>query len=147
MPSWPDRDETPFPLVQRHAPTTGRWPAPQPAAWMPQATVDTEAETDEPEDTSSVPEDRMSPAVSGGVAGILAGLAALGVVHGLASASLTRPIVAVADARGVDLAVAFGIAYATAGAVGALVGATYAVVTRYLRRWGPLVLWGVVFFG
>ena len=76
----------------------------------------------------------------------MGGLAALGAVHALAPAALTRPVLAVAEARGVDLAVSFGVAYATAAAIGALVGGTFAVVTRYLRKWGPLLLWAVVFF-
>ncbi|MBX3260137.1 MAG: hypothetical protein KF782_10645 [Labilithrix sp.] len=109
----------------------------------------TEAREDqepEPLGVFVIPDDRMSPAVSGGIAGFAGGLAALGSVHALAPAALARPVLAVAEARGVDLAVSFGVAYVTAAAVGALVGGTFAVVTRYLRRWGPLLLWALVFF-
>ena len=74
------------------------------------------------------------------------GLAALGVVHGLEPEALARPMIAVAHARNVELVVAFGVAYVTAAAIGSLVGATFAVVTRYLRKWGPLLLWATVFF-
>ena len=83
---------------------------------------------------------------SGGIGLFFGGLAMLGVVHGLAPDALARPMIAVAHARNVELVVAFAVAYATAAAIGALVGATFAVVTRYLRKWGPLVLWALVFF-
>ena len=88
----------------------------------------------------------MSPSVAGGITGLLGGLAAFGVVHGLAPGALARPIVAVADARNVELVVSFAIAYATAAAIGSLVGATFSVVTRYLRKWGALMVWALVFF-
>jgi hypothetical protein len=71
---------------------------------------------------------------------------ALGVVHALAPAALALPLSVVASARGVDPALSFAIAYATSGCVGSLVGATFATVTRYLRRWGPLTIWAFVFF-
>lgn len=100
----------------------------------------------QPLDLSAIPDDRMSPAVSGGIAGFFGGLAALGVVHGLEPEALARPMIAVADGRHVDLTVAFAVAYVTAAAIGALVGATFAVVTRYLRKWGPLLIWAIVFF-
>jgi hypothetical protein len=38
------------------------------------------------------------------------------------------------------------MAYVTVGAIGALVGALFAVVTRYLRKWMALAAWAVVFF-
>jgi hypothetical protein len=38
------------------------------------------------------------------------------------------------------------IAYGTAAAAGALVGATIASVTRHLKRFIPLVIWALVFF-
>jgi len=136
MATYSDNDEIPLPLVRRSPPATSP------------AELDREAEEDggsQPLDLSAIP-DRMTPAVSGGIAGFAGGLAALGVVHGLEPQALTRPILAVADARGVDLAVSFGIAYLTCAALGSLVGAGFSVVTRYLRKWGPLALWGLVFF-
>lgn len=93
-----------------------------------------------------IPEDRMSPSVAGGIAGFVAGVGALGTVHGLATARFVEPIVDAANARGVDFDVSLAVAYVTAAAVGALVGSGFAVVTRYLRRWAPLTLWALVFF-
>lgn len=90
--------------------------------------------------------DRMSPAVSGMLTGFFAGAASLAVVHGLALPLLSRSVVTIAHARGLDPAVVLGIAYGTAGALGSLVGALFAVVTRYLRKWGPLLIWALVFF-
>jgi hypothetical protein len=136
MATYSDNEEIPIPLVRRHAPFAG-------------TPVEIEAEEDErsqQESLSAIPADRMTPAVAGGLAGLLGGLAALGVVHGLEPEALGRPIAAAAAARGVDLAATLGIAYVTAAAIGSLVGATFAVVTRYLRKWGPLLLWAVVFF-
>jgi hypothetical protein len=94
----------------------------------------------------AIPSDRMSPAVAGGIAGFFAGIGALASVHALATARFVAPIFVVADARGVDFNVALAIAYMTAASLGALVGAGFAVVTRYLRKWGPLALWALVFF-
>jgi hypothetical protein len=91
-------------------------------------------------------EDRMTPGVSGALAGFAAGLAALGVIHFLDSGTLAGPIVDAASARGVDPMTAFAIGYVTAGAGGAIVGTGFGIVTRYLRRWGPLAIWALVFF-
>jgi hypothetical protein len=149
MPSSPDHDEISLPLVSRLAPTTGSWRVRGSRSGLPQRSVLPEADLYEDSlilEVASEPDDRMRPAVSGGIAGILAGLAGLGVVHWLAPMALTRPLLVVAEARGVDLGASFAIAYATTAAAGSLVGAAFAVVTRYLRRWIPLALWAVVFF-
>ncbi len=137
MPSYYDNEEIPLPLVRR---IDGR---------RVERTVEVEADDDagsQPLGRFALHDDRMSPGVSGGLAGFFGGLGALGVVHGLEPEALARPMIAIAQARSVELTVAFGVAYATTAALGALVGATFAVVTRYLRKWGPLLLWAVVFF-
>ena len=90
--------------------------------------------------------DRFTPAVAGGTVGLAAGALALGTVHLLAAGPLLAPVEMVARTRGVDPAVALAIAYATSAALGALVGATFALVTRYLRKTVPLAIWGLVFF-
>lgn len=97
-------------------------------------------------DLSATQNDRMGPAASGIIAGFFAGAAGLGVVHALAPQVLVRAVVDVAAARALDPAIVLGIAYATTAAIGSLVGATFAVVTRYLRKWAPLLLWALVFF-
>lgn len=88
----------------------------------------------------------MSPSVAGGVVGFFAGMGCLAVIYALEPSALARPILAAAAVRGIDVNVAFAIAYGMAAAAGALVGATFAVVTRYLRRWLPLLIWALVFF-
>ena len=136
MATYSDSEEIPIPLVRRHVRS-------------PSAAEEVTPQSDEGsqvERLSAIRGDRMTPAVAGGIVGALAGMAALGVVHGLEPAALGRPIAAVAAARGVDVLVTFAVAYVTAGALGSLVGVTVAVVTRYLRKWGPLLLWAVVFF-
>ena len=90
--------------------------------------------------------DRMRAGPSGGLAGLFAGAAALGVVHAMTPAALLGPVHAAASQWAVAPEVSFAVAYATAGAIGALVGACFASVTRYLRRWLPLVIWSLVFF-
>jgi hypothetical protein len=90
--------------------------------------------------------DRMGEGTSGGLAGLFAGPAALGVVHGLTPLTLNEPILRASGLWGVEPIVSLVIAYVTAAAVGALVGACFASVTRYLRRWLPLVVWSLVFF-
>lgn len=133
MPSYSENDEIPLPLVRRHVPTVHFGTA-------------EDDDSSHPARGFATLEDRLTPSTAGGIVGLFAGAAMLGVVHAMEPAALYRPIAAVATARGVDIAVSFGAAYATAAAIGALVGATFAVVTRYLRKWGPLLLWALVFF-
>jgi hypothetical protein len=95
---------------------------------------------------SAMAGDRMTPAVSGLIAGFVGGAAALGLVHGQASYVLGGAVAAVTKAHALDPALALGIVYAAGGAAGALVGAMFAVVTRYLRKWLPLLIWALVFF-
>jgi hypothetical protein len=90
--------------------------------------------------------DRMHPGPSGGIMGLFAGALALFTVHWMAPAALVGPMREAAAQWGVTPEISFGVAYATAAAIGALVGACFASVTRYLRRWFPLVLWALVFF-
>ena len=88
----------------------------------------------------------MSPSAAGGAMGIFAGAAAFGVVHLMEPVALAVPIAETARTRGVEETISFAIAYATAAAVGAIAGAAFASVTKYLRRWIPLLIWSVVFF-
>jgi hypothetical protein len=133
MPSYTDSEEIPLPLVRR-------------AAFR--APIDRDDEDDglRPELVSVTRRDRLSPGVSGGIAGFMAGLGALAVVHAMTMDTFLSPIAAAARARGVDFEVGLAVAYVTAAATGSLIGATFAIVTRYLRKWFPLLLWAVVFF-
>lgn len=126
MPSSADEEDIPLPLVRR--------------AVRPRAEVGAE------DDLRATLGDRASPAVAGGVSGLVGGLVALGVVHGLEPASFSRPLIAVAAARDVTLSLVLVVAYVTSAAIGALVGAIFAAVTQHLRRWGPLLAWAIVFF-
>jgi hypothetical protein len=106
-------------------------------------------ELDDEETEMAVPPfatDRMRPAVSGALTGFAGGILALAVVHALVPNLLGPAIAHVAVARAVAPAAAVGIAYVTAAASGAIVGAGFAVVTRYLRKIGPLLVWALVFF-
>jgi hypothetical protein len=91
-------------------------------------------------------DDRLTPSVAGGIVGLFAGPIALGMASAVAGKVVTAPILRAADVRGVDVGVSFAIAFMTAAAIGSLAGGAFAFVTRYLRRWLPLSLWGMVFF-
>ena len=107
----------------------------------------THDEADElPDERPLAPSDRMGVGTSGGIAGLFAGAAARGVVHWLSPIMLNTSIVRAAGLWGVEPMVSLVIAYATAAAIGALVGACFAAVTKYLRRWFPLAIWSLVFF-
>jgi len=92
------------------------------------------------------PIDRMDPSAAGGAMGVLAGAAALGVVHLIAPSVLTAPVHQAAAQWQVSPEISLTVAYVTAAAIGGLTGACFASVTRYLRRWFPLLIWGLVFF-
>lgn len=101
---------------------------------------------DEADEPPLAPSDRMGVGTSGGIAGLFAGAAALGVVHAMMPITIGAPIVRASALWGVEPIVGLVIAYVTASAIGALVGACFAAVTRYLRRWFPLLIWSLVFF-
>ena len=101
---------------------------------------------DEADEQRFAPSDRMGAGTSGGIAGLFAVPAALAVVHWLSPTVLNTSIVRAAGLWGVEPLVSLVIAYATAAAIGALVGACFAAVTKYLRRWFPLAIWSLVFF-
>jgi hypothetical protein len=95
---------------------------------------------------SAILEDRISPSLAGGITGLCGGIAGFAIVQGLRMSTLDGVMQAAAAARGVAPAMAYGVGYLTIAAIGALVGATFAVVTRYLRKWLPLLVWALVFF-
>lgn len=134
MPGIYDHEEIPLPLVRRIEPRADE--------------RSQEADDSATEDLADLVEhrDRMRPGPAGAVAGLFAGAAALGVVHALAPLALMAPVRAAAGEWGVSPEVSFAVAYVTASAIGAIVGACFASVTRYLRRWIPLVVWALVFF-
>lgn len=78
--------------------------------------------------------------------GAAGGLLALAFIHAIATDGLAAAVDRVAGARGVEFTATFLIGYATAGAVGALIGGVFGNVTRYLRKWPALVVWSLVFF-
>jgi hypothetical protein len=126
MPALLEDDEIPLPLVRRRADSEE---------------LDTTDEADEP-----LPMDRMGIGTSGGLAGFFAGAAGLAVVHAMLPLAVLGPVHNAARQWVVDPMVSLGVAYVTASAIGSLIGACFAGVTRYLRRWFPLVIWALVFF-
>jgi hypothetical protein len=86
------------------------------------------------------------PARAGMTIGALAGPIAFSTVHAGAAGAVNGLLLSAAHARSVNLAVSVFVAYATSAALGAVIGSTFAVVTRYLRKLGPLVVWALVFF-
>ena len=96
--------------------------------------------------TGLYPRDRLTPGLAGGLFGAIAAAASLGLVHAIAPRLVEGPVLHASSLRGVDVALTFGIAYGTVVAMGGLVGTTFAIVTRYLRKWFPLLVWSLVFF-
>jgi hypothetical protein len=88
----------------------------------------------------------MSPSAAGALVGFVAGPIALSVARLVAERAVGTTIVRAAHVHDVSVGISVTIAYGTAAALGALVGAAFAVVTRYLQRWLPLALWAMVFF-
>jgi hypothetical protein len=90
--------------------------------------------------------DRMQPSTAGALVGLLGGAGALGAVHLLERSWLTGEMLRAAEVRQVPFEASVAVAYVTAAACGALVGAVFASVTRHLRRLVPLLVWSLVFF-
>lgn len=86
-------------------------------------------------------------AMSGIVTGTAGGVLALGLALAIDPTAFGPTMRSAADAWGVPFGVSLAIAGATAACLGAVVGACFASVTRYLKRWVPLAIWSLVVFG
>jgi hypothetical protein len=141
MPPHYEDEEMPLPLVRR-------------SSRPPRAVAQRDLAAAEAEDSLPLPPrgralevyDRMSPAMAGGLMGLLAGGAGLGVVHLMERTRMDHAFAQAAAQRGLGIEIAVAVGYVTAAALGALVGACFATVTRHLRRLFPLILWAVIFF-
>ena len=96
----------------------------------------------------SRPEDveARSPAKVATFVGAGAGALALALVHGLDPDGLIAVFTHASVARGIPFSAVVGLAYVTAMAAGAVTGAGFGHVTRFLRKWPALAVWGAVFF-
>lgn len=95
---------------------------------------------------SYVARDRMRPFTAGGIMGFIAGASGFGVVHAMMPSLVVREVSKACLTWGVSVPIGLAVAYVTIGSCGALLGACFAAVTRYLRRFVPLLLWALVFF-
>jgi hypothetical protein len=118
-------DEIPLPLL--------RPISPRPAE--PQEVVDESPEAD-----------RLRPAASGALCGLAAGAIALGVGQAMLPWSMERALAHAASLYALSHDLVLALAYGSAAAAGAIVGAVFAGVTRYLRRWPALAIWALVVF-
>ena len=151
MASLIDDDEIALPLVRRASPKSSRSRAPVSQRVAAVRAVDV-VETEE--DSEIVPlrgraaevHDRMTPGMAGGLMGFLAGAAAFGVVHAMETPRMEQAFASAATQWGIAKDASTAVAYLTAAAACALVGASFAAVTRHLRRFFPLVIWSLVFF-
>jgi hypothetical protein len=107
---------------------------------------DLDDDVDDPPPPSLLVEDRFAPPVAGGMMGFLAGLISLGIVHYGIPEIVDGEISRAAKAWATDDATSTAIAYVTAASWGAILGGCFATVTRYLRRFLPLLFWAVVVF-
>ena len=128
-----DREEIPLELVRRKRDS--------------EPFVDDEPGSAQARMARSAPADRFRPATSGAIMGTVAGAAALGVLHLMVEAAFVGLVARVSEQRAIPFEAGLAIAYVGAGAAGALIGAFFASVTKYLRRWLPLEIWSLVFFG
>lgn len=87
-----------------------------------------------------------SPVKVAALVGAGAGALALALVHGLDPDGLTAIFQRGSVARAVPFAAVVGLAYASAMVAGAAGGAAFGYVTRFLRKWPALAVWGTVFF-
>lgn len=87
-----------------------------------------------------------SPAKVATLVGAGAGALALALVHGLDPDGLMAVLDRATVTHGVSLAAVVAFAYVAASAIGALTGALFGHVTRFLRKWPALAFWGTVFF-
>lgn len=128
----------------------------RPAAPRPQASaIETQfweepafQAADDEDDDAAVPvvAERFTPGVAGAALGLVAGPIGFGVVHALSLTVLDRELASAAARWELTTTLTTAIAYVTASAWGAIVGGCFGHVTRYLRRFFPLLLWSVIFF-
>jgi hypothetical protein len=90
--------------------------------------------------------DRLRPSTAGALAGLFAGAGAVYAVHALEPAATTRAAAAVMARVELEPLVALVVVHALGAVMGAAAGASFAVVTRHLRRFVPLLFWALVFF-
>ena len=90
--------------------------------------------------------DRMRPATAGALTGTLAAFVAVSTLNFLVPAGAAGSVAWLGRALQLDPAVAYVVAYAGAGVLGAVVGAGFATLTRRLNSWLPLALWALVVF-
>lgn len=134
MPRVYDEEEIPLELLRRP---------------RKQRTLEEDSTADDRASMDNVPAfgDRYRSGTSGAIVGFVAGAGALGIFHLMVQAVFVAFVAKTATQRGVPFEAALAIAYLSAGAAGAIVGAMFASVTKYLRRFLPLLIWSVIFFG
>ena len=144
---FPQEEEVPLPLVRRTFDEKA-WHQ----SYRPARLAEVETALDEEEEETHARRvrlglyDRFTPATAGGITGFLGGLAALGIVHVLERPWIDAELVRAATQWHVPVEASFAVAYGTLAACGAILGGTFASVTKNLRKFFPLLLWSLVFF-
>ena len=95
---------------------------------------------------STIPSDRMRPSTAAALTGILGAFAAVSTLNFLVPAGSVGSVGWLGRSLLVGPVVAYGVAYVGAGALGAVVGPSFATLTRRLNSWLPLALWAFVVF-
>ncbi len=90
--------------------------------------------------------DRMHPASAGALTGTLAAFVAVSTLSFLVPAGAVGSVAWLGRSLQLDPAMAYVVAYAGAGVLGAGVGAGFATLTRRLNSWLPLALWALIVF-
>ena len=90
--------------------------------------------------------DRMRPATGGALAGIIGGAMMLATADALIAGDVTLSLGRAITGAAAEREVSLGAAFLFAAVLGAVIGALFAIVTRYLRRFTPVLVWALVFF-
>jgi hypothetical protein len=95
---------------------------------------------------STVPGDRMRPSTAAALTGALGAFAAVSTLNFLVPAGSAGSVGWLGRSLLLGPVMAYGVAYVGAGALGAVVGPSFATLTRRLNSWLPLAVWAFVVF-
>jgi len=90
--------------------------------------------------------DRMRPSTAAALTGVLGAFAAVSTLNFLVPSGSAGSVGWLGRSLLLGPAMAYGVAYVGAGALGAVVGPSFATLTRRLNSWLPLALWAFVVF-
>jgi hypothetical protein len=94
----------------------------------------------------SMVSDRIRPSTAAALTGTLGAFAAVSTLNFLVPAGSAGSVGWLGHSLLLGPVTSYGVAYVGAGALGAIVGPSFATLTRRLNSWLPLALWAFVVF-